>query len=205
MVLTDNRRSMASVRRWAGGGVELRLQRLFLDAPPEVLAELGDFLAERSRSSQAMRDFVRRRFREKDVPRSPAGPAKMATRGNHHDLAAMAERLNTAYLGGRSRAGVTWGRRARAGRGRSIRFGCYDPARNLIIMNRKLDSAEMPAYFVEYILFHEMLHEVLGMDSRPDGRRSIHGRLFKLMESTYPDYEKALAYEKGLCRRLETL
>ena len=58
---------------------------------------------------------------------------------------------------------------------------------------------------MEYILFHEMLHEVLGMDLGPDGRRSVHGRLFKLMESTYPDYEKAVAYEKGLCRRLETL
>ncbi len=72
-------------------------------------------------------------------------------------------------------------------------------------MNRKLDSAQVPAYFVEYILFHEMLHEVLGIGSRADGRRDIHGSLFRLMESTYPDFDRAQRFEKELCRRLGSL
>lgn len=114
----------------------------------------------------------------------------------------MSSRLNELYLGGRSRAQVAWGRRSRGANRRSIRFGCYDPSRNLIIMNRKLDSPEVPDYFVEYILFHEMLHEVLGIGSRPGGRREIHGRLFKLMETTYPDYGRAVAYEKEFCLRM---
>lgn len=123
----------------------------------------------------------------------------------HHDIGEYARYLNETYLGGRSRAQVVWGRRGAKASRRSIRFACYDPRRNLVIMNRKLDNESIPAYFVEYILFHELLHEVLGIGERRDGRRDIHGSLFKLMESTFPDYEKARRFEKELCRRLGTL
>ncbi len=122
----------------------------------------------------------------------------------HHDIGEYARYLNETYLGGRSTARIVWGRRSPPSR-RSIRFACYDPARNMVIMNRKLDNAAIPAYFVEYILFHELLHEVLGIGERKDGRRDIHGSLFKLMESTFPDYEKAIRFEKELCKRLGTL
>ncbi len=127
------------------------------------------------------------------------------TETTHHDIGEYARYLNETYLGGRSRARVVWGRRRTLPSRRSIRFACYDPQRNLVIMNRKLDNAAIPAYFVEYILFHELLHEVLGIGERKDGRRDIHGSLFKLMESTFPDYEKARRFEKELCRRLGTL
>ena len=72
-------------------------------------------------------------------------------------------------------------------------------------MNRKLDNPGVPRYFVEFVLFHEMLHEVLGIGERADGRRDIHGRVFRLMESTYPDYDRAMRFERELCRRLGIL
>ncbi len=209
LCLTDNRRRMVSARARGAGCLEVRLQRIFLDSPPEVLEELGDLLAGRETRRGAVRAFVDRRFREEPpaAERAPArrrpSPARQAPA--HHDIAGMAARLNETYLGNRSRAGVVWGRRNKTRSRRSIRFGCFDPARNLIIMNRKLDRPDIPAYFVEFILFHEMLHEVLGIDSRPDGRRDIHGKLFKLMESTYPDYDKAQRFERELCTRLASL
>lgn len=201
--LTDNRRRMVSTRARGGGLVEIRLQRIFLESPPEVLDELAGMATGGTRGRTALRSFIKERFREAPVAmatRRPPSPE--AHKGSHYDLVGMAERLNETYLGGRSRAGVVWGRRSQSRNRRSIRFGCYDPSRNLVIMNRKLDAPDVPAYFVEFILFHELLHEVLGIDSRPDGRRSIHGKLFRLMESTYPDYDKALRFEKEFCRRI---
>lgn len=206
LYLTDNRRSVASARR-NGDVVEVRLQRCFLDSPDDVVDELALLLAGRPTDRRAIRRFVDQApVRE----RPPAGtPARSAGdkrgAGAHHDIRAYASGLNAAYLGGRSTADVVWGRRNAAKSTRSIRFACYDPARNRIIMNRKLDSPGIPRYFVEFVLFHEMLHEVLGMGERADGKRDIHGGLFRMMEETYPDYDKALRFEKELCRRLHTL
>ncbi len=121
----------------------------------------------------------------------------VTARGRCHDLAEYARHLNAAYLDGRSKASVRWGPRPRArGPTRTIRLGCYCPGRGRIIMNRRLDRPDIPRYFVEYVLFHEMLHEVLGIGERPDGRRDIHGSLFKLMERTYPGADRALAFER---------
>lgn len=204
--LTDNRRNMVTARRLAGGAVEARLQRMFLAAPDAVLDELADMMADRRGGRTALRAFI-----DTEATKIPAPPARRrppsaaSQASSHHDIVGYAQNLNQTYLGDRSRAGVLWGRRNRTRSRRSIRFGCYDPSRNVIIMNRKLDSPHIPAYFVEYILFHEMLHEVLGIEEGPDGRRNIHGKLFKLMESTFPDFEKAQRFEKELCKRLGSL
>lgn len=205
--LNANRSRVASVRREEGGLTRVRLQRAFLASPPEVLRELADMIRGGSGSREAIRAFA-----AKSVPaaaRPPRSPASRASAGGeagrHHDIRAYADGLNRTYLGGRSTAEVMWGRKNSRKGARSIRFACFDPATNRIIMNRKLDSQDIPGYFVECILFHEMLHEVLGIGERPDGRRDIHGSLFKLMETTHPDYEKAQRFEKELCERLWSL
>lgn len=208
LFLTDNRRRMASMRRRGDGTLEVRLQRIFLRAPDPVLAELAAMLKGGEADRGLLREFVEECFagdgpaiaaRERNA--APSAREKSA----HHDIAAYARRLNETYLAGRSTAKVAWGRRDKRRSRRSIRFACYDGERNLVIMNRKLDNPDIPAYFVEYVLFHEMLHEVLGIGERADGKRDIHGDLFKLMESTFPDYEKARRYEKELCRNLGKL
>lgn len=204
--LTNNRRRMVSARRMAGGAVAVRLQRIFLDSGTDVLDDIADLITGRKTARAALRRFIDERFRDvPDLPRPRRAPKPERSDSAHHDIGGYAEKLNTAYLGGRSTALVLWGRRSTKRSRRSIRFACYDPARNMIIMNRKLDAPDVPGYFVEYILFHEMLHEVLGIGSRADGRRDIHGSLFKLMESTYPDFDKARRYEKELCKRLGSL
>lgn len=197
---------MASVRRIAPGLFEARLHRAFLSAPAEVLDEVAALLAGRRADRARILSFVEERLREAGPPLPPRRrPARSAGTGAAHDLAAYAGELNRLYLNGRSSAAVSWGRRGARRGSRSIRFACYDASRNLIIMNRKLDSPAIPRYFVEFVLFHEMLHEVLGIGEKADGRRDIHGRVFKLMETTFPDYDKALRFERELVRHLAEL
>lgn len=206
LFLTDNRRRMVSARNRGAGVVEVRLQRIFLDAGPDVLDDIAALLTGRKTDRAVLRRFIDERFRESPaVARPRREPAAERAQFSVHDIAAYARDLNRIYLNGRSTAQVVWGRRSTRRSRRSIRFACYDPERNMVIMNRKLDNLDIPAYFVEYVLFHEMLHEVLGIGSRADGRRDIHGSLFKLMESTYPDFDKAQRYEKELCKRLGSL
>lgn len=206
LFLNSNRRRMVSARQRGPGAVEVRLQRAFLDSPDDVLSELAQLILGRHTDKLALRRFIDSAFRENPEqgrPRRQVGVDRQVS--SHHDIERYARDLNDIYLGGRSTARVVWGRKGKRRSRRSIRFACYDPERNLVIMNRKLDSAAIPAYFVEYVLFHEMLHEVLGIGERPDGRRDVHGSLFKLMESTYPDYDKARRFERELCKHLDKL
>jgi predicted metallopeptidase len=53
----------------------------------------------------------------------------------------------------------------------------------------------VPAFFVDYIVFHEMLHQAI--PARQSGsRRQHHGPEFRARERAYPDYEKAIAWER---------
>lgn len=193
--LTDNRSRMVSMRREPGGIILLRLQRSFLEAPPEVIEDLAMLAMGRREAGGSVQKFVNAMSGQSVAPR--ARKRKSVTAGQVHDLDMYCRLLNETYLNGRSKAAVTWGRKPPRRKTRTIRLGCYNPETNCIVMSRRLDSDDVPRYFVEYVLFHEMLHEVLGIGERPDGKRDIHGKLFRLMESTFPGHEQALKFEKS--------
>jgi hypothetical protein len=89
------------------------------------------------------------RLRRARARRVAAGP-----QGRVHDLASLFTRLNRLYFSKRLR-------RPRLGWSRHVwrsQLGCFDPALDQIVLNRRLDSAEVPEFVVEYVLFHEMLH-----------------------------------------------
>lgn len=69
------------------------------------------------------------------------------------------------------------------------------PLQNIIKINPIMDDITIPAYFIEYIVYHEMLHAVyppiLGK-----GKRIVHHKKFIEMEKNFPDYAKAKAWEK---------
>jgi hypothetical protein len=66
----------------------------------------------------------------------------------------MFTRLNRRYFAGRlRRPRLGWSRR-----NWRAQLGFFDPALDQIVLNRRLDRAAVPAFVVEYVLFHEMLH-----------------------------------------------
>jgi len=200
LTLTDNRARWLSVKADGPDVLLVRAHRTFLNAPPEVVDATGRFIAGDARAGDAVRAWL------EGVTALPVGQtreraARPAPAGRHHDLPRLWAQLNEQYLQNRSRAEVAWGRRDDGRRTRSIRFGWYDPSRCLIVMNRRLDRPDVPEAFVSYVLFHEMLHEVLGIGERADGKRDIHGRLFRLMERTFPDYDEAIRFERAFVRQ----
>jgi hypothetical protein len=58
-----------------------------------------------------------------------------------------------------------------------------------------LDQDFVPRFFVRYIVFHEMLHAFVGISRTPTGRRQVHSGTFKRLEKSYPEYEKAVAWQ----------
>ena len=96
---------------------------------------------------------------------------------------------------------ITWGKPTSGKNRRSIQLGCYVERERLIRIHPCLDQAFVPHYYVAWVIYHEMLHELLGVEV-VNGRRCVHSEEFRLMEECYPDYERAVAWEKKHINRL---
>lgn len=202
LTITDNRRTMISLRK-RPGVTELRLHHMFLAASEDTVRALGSYLMRSDRGAHA----VLGRFIEAHRARIKAKisrPVAISTHGVHHDLSAIYDDVNARYFGGQVDARITWGRepgKARGRRRRSIKLGSYCSRERLIRVHPSLDAAFVPSFFVEYIVYHEMLHHVLPPTVR-GGRRQLHDRRFKERERAFPRYADALAWERTYLDRL---
>lgn len=117
--------------------------------------------------------------------------------GRVHDLGLLFHRLNREYfLGLLPRVTVGWSRH----RSRTI-WGHHDDAHAAIVINRMLDSPRVPAYVVESILYHEMLHHKFGPQFGPTGRRVLHPRAMREEEKRLPQYEPAQRFLRDVAGR----
>lgn len=188
VAFTRNRASMLSVRVGPEGVIRLRLDRGFGQAPEPVVQALGRFLKDRRQADWR----VVAHFAGNLTPASRApAPRQLLTRGRVHDLAAIRDRVNHEFFEGRLRCRIGWGTRGRRRRrawSRTIRYGSYIKAQDLVRINPILDDARVPLDFVTYIVFHEMLHAVV--PSETGLRRRHHHAAYRHLERRFPDYER---------------
>ena len=76
-------------------------------------------------------------------------------------------------------------------------LGHYDPAHNAIIISRIFDHPAVPAYVLEYIVYHEMLHLKHPVKLR-GSRRCVHSAEFQAEEKLFPRMAAANAFLKRL-------
>jgi len=107
-------------------------------------------------------------------------------RGDHFDLDRLFDELNGKYFAGQlQRPHIGWSTRSWR-----RQFGCYDPGPNQILLNRRMDRPGIPAYAVEYVLFHEMLH--VKHPTRRSGCSMVsHSREFREEEKRFQEFERA--------------
>lgn len=212
VTLTDNRYTMISVRRLTGkdaGTVkgarryEVRLHHMFVDADPVITRALARYVADNDAdASRILGDFIDANA-DHVRGRSRRAPAQLIfTAGEHHDLRAIFDELNARYFANRIDAAITWG--ARTGRPRrrnSIKMGSYSVEDRLIRIHRSLDRAFVPRFFVAWIVFHEMLHQVHDIRVK-NGRREFHSKEFLADEAGFAQYHDAKVWER---RHLDAL
>jgi predicted SprT family Zn-dependent metalloprotease len=185
---------MITARR-AGGGLEVRVHHMFLDADPFTQQALGRYLRHGDRASNDLIGAYIEANQQRIRP-PLARQAQLRTAGRKHDLQAIFDRLNDTYFQGMVDATVTWGRRTRAkgGQRQSIKLGTYCADRKLIRIHPTLDRSWVPRYFVEYVVFHEMLHHMMPMPVR-GGRRELHTPEFRQSEQRFRRYARAIEWE----------
>jgi hypothetical protein len=198
--VTDNRSTMVSFRR-APAALRLRLHHMFLDAPAPVVRAVADYAGRgHRRAGRLLDDFVRReqpRIRQHRDARDEV----LSPRGRTYHLREMFDQLNEQHFQGGVRAAIGWGRTPSRRRRKSIRLGVYDHQTREIRVHPALDQPAVPRFFVEFIVFHEMLHQVFPSSHGP-GRRVHHPRAFRDREKAFPLYAAALRWERDNLRVL---
>lgn len=201
VVFTDNLHTMLSIKR--GQGVwTLRMHRMFALAPPAVLRSVAQYAQTQNRqAAELLRRFIDHNehlIREQAEPRTQA----IDVQGAHHNLQTIFDDLNERYFGGAVKARITWGPRARRKSGReSIKLGSYSVEEQLIRIHPVLDASDVPGFFVAWIIYHEMLHEVHDMPI-VDGRRVYHTPAFRRAEAQFEHYAEAVLWERTQVRKL---
>jgi hypothetical protein len=200
LAVTDNRSTMISFRR-APAALRLRLHHMFLDAPEPVVRAVADYAGRgQRRAGRVLDDFIRReqpRIRQE----RDATDEQLTPEGQYFHLEEIRDRLNERFFQGGVRATIGWGRAPGRRRRKSIRLGVYDHQTREIRIHPALDHPEVPRFFVEFIVFHEMLHQLFPSSNGP-GRRVHHPRAFRDRERAYPLYEAAIAWERENLRAL---
>lgn len=197
VTLTDNRYTMISVRRLRRQRrYEVRLHYMFADTDPVITRALARYITQNdAQASRILGDFIdqnsghiRGRARQK--------PAQVIfTAGEVHDLRSIFDEVNARYFANKIEAAITWGTRTgRPRRRNSIKMGSYAVEDRLIRIHRSLDREFVPRFFVAWIVFHEMLHQV--HDIRViNGRREFHSKEFLADEAMFEHYHTAKRWE----------
>ncbi len=180
----------------------IRLSDIFADAPAEVYKALA-FILFAKLYRKTVDDFYYRSYRAfilGDTIQERARLARSARsrrartadpRGRHFDLEGLFQRLNHEYFAGMlTQPCLSWS----AKKSRYV-LGRYDATHNVIFISKVFDAPDVPAFVIEYVLFHEMLH--LKHRSRIHASRlMVHTPEFKAEEKSFRDYEKAKMWLK---------
>jgi hypothetical protein len=174
----------------------VRLSDILRSAPLSVLEAAAAILLGRLYRRRAPRELIDA-YRHYSVARGTHRRV-MATRlkrgrrnesgaqGANHNLAPLFSSLNRKYFGGRlHRPRLGWSKR-----NWRAQLGCFDPGLDQIVVNTRLDRAEVPQYVVEYVLYHEMLHVRHPIRVAACGLQA-HSAAFRAEERRFAEYEHA--------------
>jgi predicted metal-dependent hydrolase len=81
------------------------------------------------------------------------------------------------------------------------KFGHYQANTDTVMLSISLDKSSTPAYVIEFVMYHELLHKQLGVVTNR-GRRYAHTKAFREAEARFPQQEQAQAYLNKLSLKI---
>lgn len=90
----------------------------------------------------------------------------------HHHLQSLASEVHRTYFPEHPPLRVRWGQQIARKRRRSIRLGSYNHLTTDIRVHPLLNAPQIPAFFIQSIIYHEYLHHMLG----PHHNRRFHAQ-----------------------------
>lgn len=202
IIYTDNLTTMMSAGIPENGRVSVRLHNMFRDADMEVIEAVAQYIKKRDRhSSTVLGRFIKENNHLIRTKTRKKKKVAIVTQGECHDLAAYCVKLNDRYFDGELDVIITWGDPPRRKRRRHIRLGSYSFEDRIIRIHPALDNKWVPGYYVESVIYHEMLHAHFGYQSK-NGRTRYHTRQFNQREKQFEHFRRAMKWEKKHIQRL---
>ena len=199
LTVHDNRTTMISFRRQPPL-LKVRVHHMFLGAPEPVVKAIAEYAGKGKAAAGAqLDDYIARQ--QLKIRALPNKPSLLEARGECFDLQELLEKVNAEHFAGAIDARIGWGRNTNKRRRKSIRLGVYDHKAREIRIHPALDRPDVPRFFVEFIVFHEMLHQLFPSD-RDTGRHVHHPRAFRDRERAFPRYAAAMAWERQHLKEL---
>jgi len=116
------------------------------------------------------------------------------------------DKINLEYFGGRSCGGIGW---------RTFPLGKSDDTAGIITqaecifterfikVNSVLDDVRVPVWYLDFVIYHEMLHLQHGPQQySEDGYSHPHDLRFQCLEISHPNYKRALEFEQKRLARI---
>lgn len=194
---------LSSTIRLRRGRIYARVSDILLGSPREVVYALACILVAKLYRLKAPK-IHELTYREHTLHPSVVDASNVArrtrgykittgSRGKVYDLAELFRELNQHYFSGRlEQPLLSWS----PGKSRRV-LGHHDHVHGAIIISTALDSASVPRFVVEYVLYHEMLH--VKHPPRVASRRTVyHGRRFREEERRFERFEEAVKWLETL-------
>lgn len=196
----DTRRQLYAWRTDPTTGVfELRAHVVFRQAPDVVADAVWRIVLgrpprlERRRLSHLVNAWFQSEGpADASRPAARRAPPNGTADGAHVDLRSLFDRLRRERLPPEFDADLAWSHRP--AKTLLARYERGDP-RGRIVVNVLLDAPLTPAWYLEFLLFHEALHGV--HPPRPGrGRMIVHPPEFRRAERQHPSFARAKDFER---------
>ncbi|MDF2578186.1 MAG: hypothetical protein K0S74_1670 [Chlamydiales bacterium] len=183
-------RILACGERWT----RVSMNHIFLNAPKEVVHALAVYMA-KYKIDPTIKGFINERTKKLDYSYKVRSD-DLVTEGKAYCLQQILDELKSEYFDDDLPLCITWyGDTKKLPRTRIV-LGQYHHLLKLIKIHRILDQVEVPRYFVKFVIYHEILHHFYPPIVNKKGQRDIHTKEFRAQEAAYPDYMKAILWEK---------
>ena len=185
--------------RVRSGKIYVRISDIFRDAPLKVHKALAFILVSKLLSKktpvaydQVYHDYsyTPRVLKLADAARRKRGRKVISSaRGRVYDLDRIFRRINRLYFeNALEKPTLTWSQR----KTRRI-LGHHDSVHSTITISKSLDSNDVPDWFVDYIVYHEMLH-IKHPAKVINGRRYYHTSAFRSDERAFDYYDESIRW-----------
>ena len=170
--------------------LEITAQECFVTAPDNVLIALLKVALEKEDSNSL-----------KDIRNYTFSPTYQAAResleylnippdsyaaGSVFNLLDSFSRVNQTYFqGDLPKPHLVWSNRLTF-----RKFGHYQWDTNTVMISRTLDQPRMPAYVLDYVMFHELLHKKMGL-KLVNHHRVAHTHAFRVEERKFKQFKEA--------------
>lgn len=183
------------------GKIHVRLSDICQDAPIPVLEAIAHILLAKLYKRKIDKKYVhlyRTYTNGENVKKKVRAIRKKRSRkfdgqsiGQIYNLKEIFDKLNRQYFDGKLNVDhIAWSKNP------SVRcLGFYDGLHNRIVISKSLDKRPTPTFFLEYIVYHEMLHMVHPSHVN-NGRRRFHHEEFREDEMRFPFYLQAKMFLK---------